>query len=241
MSVVDIINKFIKGDVAKKKLVILEGWDIGDVANYLDAKKIYSKDDVLAASKKDFSVNFSFLKNKSSLEGYIFPDTYLVPVDFTADDFLKMTLNNFDKRLTPELRQEIARQKKTVSEVITMASILEKEVRSLDDKKVVSGILWKRISYGMPLQVDSTVNYVTGKNDASVALKDLKIDSKYNTYKYLGLPSGPISNPGMDSILAAIYPVKSQYWYYLSATATGKTVYSKTFSEHSLAIGKYLR
>ena len=122
-----------------------------------------------------------------------------------------------------------------------MASILEKEVVSLHDKKIVAGILWKRIANGVPLQVDSTINYITQKNNASVSVKDTDIDSPYNTYKYSGLPKGPISNPGIDSIMAAIYPTKSQYWYYLSADGTGKTIFSQTLEEHAAAIAKYLK
>jgi len=122
-----------------------------------------------------------------------------------------------------------------------MASMIEKEVQTPEDKKMVSGILWKRITEGMPLQVDATVNYITGKHDKGVQIKDTVIDSPYNTYKYYGLPKGPISNPGMDSIQAAIYPQKSVYWYYLSATKTGETIFSKTLEEHNLAISKYLK
>ena len=118
-----------------------------------------------------------------------------------------------------------------------MASLLEKEVRTLDDKKIVSGILWKRISIGMPLQLDCTVNYVTGKSDASCTVKDTQTNSLYNTYKYRGLPKGPISNPGIDSITAAIYPTQTNYLYYLSA---GKTIFSETLQQQDAAKAKYL-
>ena len=118
-----------------------------------------------------------------------------------------------------------------------MASLLEKEVRTLDDKKIASGILWKRLGVGMPLQLDATVNYITGKSDASVLFKDAKIDSPYNTYKYKGLPKGPISNPGIDSIMAAIYPIQTKYWFYLS---DGITHFSETLQQHNAAKRRYL-
>lgn len=244
MSIAAIIQKLASGDIAKKKVVILEGWDTGDITKYTETKKLYAAKDFNEAAKKDFTADFPFLKNRpkgASLEGYIFPDTYVIPIETNAEDFIKISLANFNKRLTPELRTAIAKQHKTIFQIVTMASILEKEVPSLQDKKIVAGILWKRIENGMPLQVDSTINYITGKNDSRALTKDLKINSLYNTYKYLGLPAGPISNPGMDSILAAIYPTKSAYWFYLSADGTGKTVYSRTFADHSLAIEKYLR
>ncbi len=244
MSIAGIINRLAKGDVMKNRVVVLEGWDLDDVAKYVDAKKFYFKKEFLAAARADYSEEFPFLKNRpkgAGLEGYIFPDTYSVPAYNMPHDFIKIALANFDKKLTPELRKEIEKQKKTVFQIVTMASILEKEVPSLADKKIVAGILWKRINNGMALQVDSTINYITGKSDSRATLADLKIDSKYNTYKYLGLPAGPISNPGMTSILAAIYPTKSEYWFYLSADGSGETVYSKTFKDHQLAAARYLK
>jgi UPF0755 protein len=105
---------------------------------------------------------------------------------------------------------------------------------------LVSGILWKRLKAGIPLQVDATITYLTGKKTTKIPLEDLKIDSLYNTYKYPGLPPGPICNPGLESILAALYPEKSDYWYYLSVPE-GKTIFSKTLEEHNIAKEKYLK
>jgi UPF0755 protein len=110
-------------------------------------------------------------------------------------------------------------------------------VRGLDDKKIVSGILWKRLAIGMPLQLDATINYITDKNVPGVSIKDTKIDSPYNTYKYKGLPKGPISNPGTDSIMAAIYPKTTNYWFYLS---DGITHFSETLEQHNIARALYL-
>ena len=118
-----------------------------------------------------------------------------------------------------------------------MASMIEKEVKNMSDKKIVSGILWKRISVGMPLQLDSTVNYVTDRSDPSVTIKATKIDSPYNTYLYKGLPKGPISNPGIDSIIAAMNPTKTDYWFYLT---DGVTIFSKTAEDHAAAKAEYL-
>ncbi len=243
MSVAEIVKKFVSGNVIKERIIIFEGWDTKDIALYLESEKLYPKKDFLDLLKKDFNSEFSFLRSKPkdlSLEGYIFPDTYYINSGEKIEDFLMVTLANFDRKLTPDLRKEISSQNKSIFQIITMASIIEKEVRSTEDKKIVSGLLWKRIESGMPLQVDATVNYITDKNDPRVTIKDTKIDSPYNTYKYQGLPLGPISNPGMDSILASIYPTKSEYWYYLSASRTGKTIFSKTLEEHNRAVAKYL-
>lgn len=239
-----IVQKLVAGDVIKTNAIIIEGWNLDQVGQYLEDKDYYNAKDFLIAIKKDWSREFAFLQDKPkklNLEGYVFPDTYQVYQDQSAEEFVKTILENFDKKLTPELRAEIFLQKKSIFEIITMASMLEKEVRTLEDKKIVSGLLWKRIDNGIGLNVDATVNYATGKNTASISTKDIQIDSPYNTYKYRGLPLGPISNPGLDSILAAIYPVKSPYWYYLSEPEEGQTIFSKTLEEHNAAVEKYLR
>jgi UPF0755 protein len=121
-----------------------------------------------------------------------------------------------------------------------MASMIEKEVKTMEDKKIVSGILWKRMNSGMRLQVDATVLYAQNKEGLKVYTKDTQIDSPYNTYRNDGLPLGPISNPGIDSIIAAVYPTKTAYYYYLSAP-DGKTIWAKTLEEHNNNRIKYLK
>lgn len=240
MSTYEIANKMAQGDVIKNEVIVLEGWDIKDIGKYLELKGICRQNYFISLTEKDYSKKFDFLQDKPKnlgIEGYLFPDTYEISKGETCEDIISLMLSNFDKKITPALRSEITNQKKSIFDIVTMASLLEKEVRTLDDKKIVSGILWKRISIGMPLQLDSTVNYITDKNDASVKIKDTKIDSPYNTYKYKGLPRGPISNPGLDSIMAAIYPKKTNYWYYLS---DGKTIFSETLEQHNAARLKYL-
>jgi len=239
MSIYQIASKMARGDIIRDSVVILEGWDIADIGKYLEEKDICYQDYFTSLAKQDYSARFEFLKDKPkklSLEGYLFPDTYEIAKGETCEGILDYTLENFDKKLSPVLREEIKNQKKSIFTIVTMASLIEKEVRTLEDKKIVSGILWKRLAIGMPLQLDSTVNYITGRSDPRVAIKDTQIDSPYNTYKYRGLPNGPISNPGLDSIIAAIYPTKTDYLYYLT---DGKTIFSKTFEEHQTAREKY--
>ncbi len=245
MSSYQIVKKMVQGDVVKNKLIILEGWDVNDVAEYLVEKEICEKDYFYFLLEKDYSESFSFLNPQVGgkpkdvdLEGYIFPDTYEISGGEKCEETLLMMLSNFDKKLTQELRNKISSQQKTIFDIITMASMLEKEVRTLEDKKIVAGILWKRIEADMPLQIDATVNYVTGKSDPAVLIKDTKIDSPYNTYVYKGLPKGPISNPGEESILAAIYPTQTKYWFYLT---DGRTIFSETFEQHVAAKVKYLK
>lgn len=242
MSTYQIVKKLARGESIKDKITILEGWDVKDIAAYFESKEICSKEDFIKAANEDYSQDFDFLKEKPkdiSLEGYLFPDTYEFSQGETCQDVIKIILANFNKKLTAEIREKITSQDKNIFEAITMASMLEKEVKLLEDKKVVSGILWKRLKVNMPLQIDATVNYITEKSDPGVLIKDTKIDSPYNTYKYTGLPKGPISNPGIDSIMAAINPKESSYWYYLNGS-DGRTVFSRTLQEHAIARAKYL-
>ena len=143
-------------------------------------------------------------------------------------------------KLTAELRAEIKRQGKTIHEILTLASIIEKEVSSDKDRKLVADIFYKRLDAGVALQADSAVNYVTGKSTPRASAQDLAKESPYNTYRYRGLPPGPIASPGLSAILAAVYPTANPYWYFLT-TPAGQAIYSKTFEEHVANKAKYLR
>jgi UPF0755 protein len=241
MSIYKIVKKMASGDTKKDRFVIYEGWTVADIGEYLESRELCTKEEFSVAIEKNYELEYEFLVGKPNdvgLEGYLFPDTYEIFEGQICEDIIKKMLTNFDNKLTPEIRTEIQSQHKTIFEVITMASLLEKEVKSLEDKKIVSGILWTRLDIGMPLQLDSTINYITGDSYPSVSIKSTKIDSPYNTYKYRGLPKGPISNPGMDSIIATLEPTKTDYLYYLSAS--GKTYFAKTLQEHATNKAKYL-
>ncbi|MCD6550371.1 endolytic transglycosylase MltG [bacterium] len=258
MSVEEITDRIVSGKTIEEKITIIEGWNIENIADYFEKEGLFKKEEFFEIagyprvdySKKkdlppppDFSEEYDFLADKPkniSLEGYLFPDTYFIKRNSTPKEIIEMMLSNFNKKLTPDLREEIIRQKKTIFEIVTMASLIEKEVKTPEDKKIVSGILWKRLKRDMPLQVDATISYITGKKTTAISREELKIDSPYNTYKYTGLPAGPICNPGIESILAAIYPQESEYFYYLS-TPDGKTIFSRTLEEHNIAKIKYLR
>jgi len=149
-------------------------------------------------------------------------------------------LLNFDRKLTNDLRQEIKNQKKSIHEIITMASLVEKEIPDHNERKIVSGILWKRLKTSLPLQVDASIAFILNKKTSKLTHEDLAVVSPYNTYLNLGLPPGPIANPGLDAIEAAIYPKGSPYWYYLSKP-DGGTVFSKTLDEHNEAKARFLK
>ena len=241
MNTIDIAKIITKGETNEEKITILEGWDINDIANYFEEKGISTKEEVYALTGypreinnnneliKDFDLDKS---DNLSLEGYIFPDTYNISSGDTAETIILKAVSNWDRKITDELKEEIENQNKTIFEIITMASIIEKEAKTLEDKKNVSSVFWKRIEAGIGLQSCPTVLYSLGEEKTQVSTEDTQVDSPYNTYKYKGLPLGPISNPGMDSIIAAIYPNQTNYWYFLSDTE-GNLHFSRTLEEHN--------
>ncbi|MCH8244563.1 endolytic transglycosylase MltG, partial [Patescibacteria group bacterium] len=154
----------------------------------------------------------------ADFEGYLFPDTYFVTKDMELEEIIQRMRKTFKEKIPLVWREEIQRQGKTLSDIVIMASLLEKELQSFKDKTIAANILWKLLSIGMALQVDV----------API------------TYEQRGIPEKPIANPGLKSIEAAIYPQESPYWYYLS-TLKGKTIYSRTLEEHNIAKSLYLR
>lgn len=247
------------GETNERDIKILEGWNNVEIANYLEREGVVGKDIFLGVITNYESGldGYDFLADRPAgtapkIEGYLFPDTYRIYKEFPneflegkdsdyvmAEHIIKKMLENFDKKLSAEMRSEIARAKKTIFEIITMASIIEKEARG-EDMAMAADIFWRRIDEGIALQSDATVNYATGKYETQPSLDDLKINSPYNTYKYRGLPAGPIGNPGLEAIRAAIYPKANEYWYFLHAK-DGQTIYSRNFDEHKANKAKYLQ
>jgi len=203
-----------------KKITIPEGTSSFEIV------KIFEKE-LPALDTKNF-VN-EVLDN--NYEGYLFPDTYFLTPNTKASDVILMMRENFARQIQP-YEGDIAKSKKSLSDIVVMASIIEKEANgSLDTKRIVSGILWKRLKLGMPLQVDAPFVYYNGKNSFTLTKDDLGEDHDYNTYVNKGLPPTAISNPGVDSIRAAIAPTQTSYLYFLS-DKNGKLHYAKTFEEH---------
>lgn len=201
----------------------------------------------------EFEKRFYFLKNfraDSSLQGYLFPDTYVFTEGESGRDVIERMLENFENKVLRSYNLDL----NYLHALVTLASLLEKEVPDSLERRVVSGILLKRIEAGLPLQVDATICYIKslrrfqdeklmgnfGSGCLPITSNDLSIDSPYNTYRYSGLTPGPIANPGLDAIFAAHNPKSSPYLYYLSDPKTGYTVFSQTFAEHQAAKQRYL-
>lgn len=230
--------------VEEKKITIIEGWNLTAIEKYLEKEGFDFKDSVLDLKAKDFAEDFPLLGEASrsaSLEGYFFPDTYRVYASSTLADVTEKALGNFSKKITSEMVADIKKQGRTLPEILTMASIIEKEVKGERDMKIVSGIFWDRIKNGQGLESCATLAYILGENKTQYSEADTKIDSPYNTYRHRGLPPGPIANPGLVAIKAAIYPIYTDYNYFLNRLDNGETVFSRNYQEHLSNKAKYLK
>lgn len=212
-------------------VTILEGWRDEEIALKMAQE--------LSLPEQEFL--------KYSQEGYMFPDTYLIPKEATAAAIVEILKNNFDKKFSQDLQNEAHKRGLTKEEVVILASIVEKEASGEEDRDIIAGILLKRLKKDWPLQADATIQYALGyqavertwwKKDLIDA--DKKIKSPYNTYLNPGLPSAPIANPGLASIKAVIFPQETDYWYYLH-DPEGKVHFAKTIEEHEANINKYLK
>ncbi len=206
------------------RVIIFEGWNIFRIAEELDR----NFDNI----KFDEVIEFG-------REGYLFPDTYFITPNIDSLRMVELMERNFQNRIEP-LLDEIENSPRTLEEILIMASILETEANTVESKRKIADILWKRFDIGMPLQVDASFSYVNNKNTYQLTLDDLKIEHPYNTYRNVGLPPTPISNPGLDSIKAAIDPIENDYWYFLS-DLSGNMYYARDFDEHQYNRVNFLR
>jgi UPF0755 protein len=225
MNVFQMVRRVISGDyqIKRVKMTIPEGFTVKKISSLFDEQ----------FTEFDHQTFESIAQ-----EGYLFPDTYFIHVNATATSTIKILRDNFIRKIF-YLMPEVEESGHSLEDIITMASILEGEAKTLEDRKIVSGILWKRLAIGMPLQVDASFIYVNGKTTKDLTLDDLKINSPYNTYLYKGLPPTPISNPGIESINAAIHPIETKYLYFLTGN-DGLMYYATTLDEHIKNKKKFL-
>ena len=250
------------------RLRIGEGWHIERIAQTVAESGLNNKDKFYAlvgtapwqggqAARRDLATRYQFLKSLpdgASLEGYLFPDTYFVSRNGGGEELAIKALENFGQKVTEEMLSQAKVQNRSLHEVITVASLIEGEVgrtrsgqvlstaeaaQVSEERHIVSDIFWKRLRLGMALQSDATVGYATGKPRRQATAEDLKINSPYNTYKFAGLPPGPINNPSLAAIQAALNPAETDYLYFLSAP-DGKAYFAKTLAEHNRNREKYL-
>lgn len=241
----------------EKEITIIPGWDNRDVAAYLASQGVGSEEDIfrlIGESARDYRVNpftlfssFSYpllaeLPKGATLEGYLAPDTYRIFDDASVAEVIAKLLAERDAQFTADMYRDIRAGGRSVHDVIIVASLLEREVRTTKDKAIVADIFWRRLDAGWPLQADSTIHYLTNKKgDVFTTSADRAIESPWNTYTSPGLPLGPIAHPSVESIQAAIYPEKNDYWYFLTTLDTGEVIYAKTNDEHNRNVRTHLR
>ena len=249
LTIADITEVITNGKLTNNhSFLVLEGETMLEIEENLKEKGLIDKSASLKEwkigdflEKKYFDI-FSKIPIDASLEGYLFPDSYHLPQGLEEKEIFSMFIDNFVSKTENDLFFDIKEQKRSFYEILTMASLLEKEVREETDKRMVADIIWRRLDTNFLLQIDATICYAKFQSFKKCTLiRELfELNSPYNTYLYKGLPPTPINNPGIESMQTALNPLANDYWYYMTDRETGKTIFSETFKEHLEARGKYL-
>ena len=218
----------------EKKLIIPEGYELRQICEAVVSEEICTEQEFYDACKKEL-YSFDFLKyipdRENPLEGYLYPDTYFIEPNATARDVITLMLSEFNDAFTDEMKDRASELEMSIDQIITLASIIERETDDKDERAKVAGVFYNRLKIDMPLQSCATVQYVLRERKRVLSVEDTKVDSPYNTYQNKGLPIGPIASPGIDCINAALYPEENDYLYFV-AGKDGKHMFSKTYEEH---------
>jgi UPF0755 protein len=223
-----IMSTIVRGDVYARWVTFPEGFTVWQMAQRLEAEGLADAERFFTLARTSgFTLKTGFPIPGETLEGYLFPDSYLVPVGATEEIIIKQMLDTFDRRVTPLM----AGSRMSLHQVVTLASLIEREAQVPKDRQLISSVLQNRLSRGMKLECDATVLYALGRHKTRVLYRDLKVDSPYNTYLYRGLPPGPIANPGLASIKAALNPASADFLYY-TAKVDGSHIFTRTLADH---------
>lgn len=234
MTTDEIIEKLKEGKVVLDtvKFTIPEGFTVSEIADRLQQMGIVKKSDFMNEAQNGV-FNYEFLKDipkdrPDRLEGYLFPDTYIIKKGTSAHDIINLMLSRFDEIYKSYIKGKETNVGMTTDKIVIIASMIEKEAKIDKDRPLIAGVIYNRLNKNMKLQIDATVEYALGEHKDKLSLDDLKVNSPYNTYLHYGLPIGPISNPGLKSIEAAINPAKHDYYYYV-AQNDGSHIFSRTY------------
>jgi len=235
-----ILNTLVQGKVITYKVTIPEGYTVRQIAELLEAKGLAGREDFLLAAQ-DAELCAKLGIPTGSLEGYLFPDTYYFPRGLTAKEIVRAMVAQFEQHITPQMRQRAEELGFTLHQVVTLASLIEKETGVEAERRLISAVYHNRLRRNIRLQCDPTVIYALGdKFDGNLRKEDLRLDSPYNTYRHRGLPPGPIANPGLASIQAALYPEAVDYIFFVSKN-DGTHKFSTTLEEHNQAVDYFQR
>jgi len=235
-----VVRKIVNGDVELHKVTIPEGLSVREIARLLDEKGVVNESEFMEQTRNETLVKKLLGPDATSLEGYLFPETYSYSGSLTAAELIELMVERF-KAVYEPLSEQRKGVNLTDNEVLTLASIVEKETGASFERPLISAVFQNRIKIGMKLDSDPTVIYGMGEDyDGNLSRSDLKRYTEYNTYVIKGLPPGPIANPGKDSILAVLNPADVKYLYFVSK-GDGTHHFSNSFREHQNAVNKYQR
>ncbi len=241
ITVKQVILKLIKGDVVLYKITVKEGMTIDETAEFLSSNHHIDHKKFLESAGNPSSI--SDLDEKAEdLEGYLFPETYMISKGTTANELVKAMVSNFRNSFSESYRIRAGELDLSIREILTMASLIEKETSSREERFLISSVFHNRLRIGMPMGCDPTIIYILkkeGKWDGNIRWKDLKMDSPYNTRIHRGLPPGPICSPGIHSIEAALFPENTKYLYFV-AKDSSTHYFSKNLKEHNRAVQKFI-
>jgi len=235
----ELLAKLVDGEVYEYSVTIPEGYSVVQIADILEQKGLADKQDILRLNRDPTFIH-SVNVEASTLEGYLFPDTYRFARYMPPEFLVRTFVSRFHEMITPDLKAQAKTMGMTLQEVITLASVIEKETGLAQERALVSGVFHNRLRRNIPLQSDPTVIYALAYFDGNIRKADLSVNSPYNTYKVRGLPPGPIANPGLAAIHAALYPTPSNFVYFVSRN-DGSHKFSATLAEHNKAVDKYQR
>ena len=242
MSVFTILQKLASGKSEADRLVVPEGYTVWNIAKAVAANGRISEADFLKAAASDAQL-FPYMKGNRQVtfatEGFLFPDTYFIPYDATADDVVAMMLKNFDKHLTPAMKERIAKKNMSIYQFVTLASLIEKEAKFEPDRPLIASVFENRLRIGMKLQSDASIAYAMGNHKAEYSISETQYDSPYNTYVYEGLPPGPIGNPGLPSMEAILDAPTTNYLYFV-ADKDGHNYFAATYDEHMKNVQEHM-
>ncbi|MFQ5898865.1 MAG: endolytic transglycosylase MltG [Candidatus Methylomirabilia bacterium] len=226
-----------KGKVRTRRIVFPEGGTVRDLARLLEVEGLARVEEIERLAR-DPALLWALRIGAPSLEGYLFPDTYYFFKGLPAENMLAQMTLRLREEVTPDLLAQAERKGLTLHELLTLASIVEREAVLSRELPVISAVFWNRIKRGMPLQADPTVQYAVNKEWGALTRADLRVDSPFNTYRYTGLPPGPIASPGKAAILAVLNPAKVKYLYFVSMDGR-RHFFSRTLKEHNAAVSRY--
>jgi UPF0755 protein len=235
----ELLEKLVKGEVYHYTLTIPEGFNVVQIADILEQKHLALKQDILRLIRDPTFIQ-SLNIQAATLEGYLFPDTYQLSRYTPPESIIRTFVNRFHDVVTPDLQDRATSMGMTLQEVLTLASVVEKETGLATERSLVSGVFHNRLRRGIPLQSDPTVIYALESFDGNIRKADLSVNSPYNTYKVRGLPPGPIANPGLAAIHAALYPTQTDFVYFV-ARNDGSHQFSATLEDHNKAVDIYQR